>query len=101
MGNTVPMRGGGTQAKRTGTRKEGTRVISYTIYPQARMKALIVETAAEEERPVSNYILLTVLKDVARRKKLALDELLPEGEYEALVNRRKPGSGRKRIAKGT
>lgn len=90
------MRGGGTQAKRSGTRMADRRVISYTVYPHPRMKALIVEAAQEEERSVSNYILLTVLKDVAKRKKTTLDELLPEAEYEALVNRRKPGSGRKK-----
>lgn len=81
----------GKDAKKTGARQKGGQVLRITIYPRARTKALLVEEARSLKKSLSNYVLLTVLADIAKSRKVALDELLPEDELEWLRN----GQGRR------
>lgn len=78
------------RAKKKGSTIKGGRVISFTVYPQAKMKAIIVEAAREADRSVSNFMLHETLKNIAKDRKTTLDELLPEVEYESVVNQKQP-----------
>jgi hypothetical protein len=81
----------GVKAKKTGQPHKGGKALRVTIYPRQRVKSLIVEEARSLKMSVSNYVLLTVLKDIARSRRLALDDLLPEEELKALEG----GGGRR------
>jgi len=81
----------GIAAKKTGAAHKGGKALRVTIYPRQRVKSLIVEEARSLKMSVSNYALLTLLKDIAKTRKMALDELLPAEELEALQG----GGGRR------
>lgn len=72
------------QAKKTGARHKGGKVLRVTIYPRARTKSIIVEEARLAKVSVSNFVLLGILKEIAARRNVSLDELIPEDELETL-----------------
>lgn len=74
----------GRDAKKTGATHKDGRVLRVTIYPRAKTKALIVDEARSQKKSLSNYVLLTLLTDIAKSRHQALDELLPADELEAL-----------------
>jgi len=65
--------------------KAGDRPFSRSVYPAPKTDALLVEAAAADHRSVSNYILHRAMVQLAKESKVALDELLPQDEYDALV----------------
>ncbi len=75
----------GRRAKPGGTPIKRGRGISFTLYLQPKTKALFVAAAAEDNRKVANYIAHRAMVQLAKEAKVALDELLPKEEYEALV----------------
>lgn len=75
----------GRKAKATGTKIKRGRSISFTTYPRARMKALLVAAAKRDKRSVSNYILHRAMMQLAKEAKVDLVELLPKEEHDALV----------------
>lgn len=73
------------KAKSRGTSIKRGRVISFTIYPRPKTKAILVKAAKTAKRNVSQFVILEALKNIAQDEGKSLSELLPEDEYQALV----------------
>jgi len=78
----------GKKAKASGKLIKRGRVMSFTIYPRPRTKAALVAAAKRDKRSVANYILHRAMVQLAKELRVALDDLLPREEFEALVNKR-------------
>lgn len=76
-------------AKTDGAVKEGGKVLSVQLWARPSVKKVLVDESKAASMKMSQFVLLQALKNIAREKKVAIDELVPEEDYKYLLYRKR------------
>lgn len=78
----------GPAAKMDGTAKEGGKVVSVQLWARPSIKKVIVQAAAAAGESMSQFMLIRAMEAIGKKRGLAVDELIPQEDYDALVLRK-------------
>lgn len=91
----------GPPAKTGGAAKEGGKVVSVQLWARPSIKKAIVQAAAAAGESMSQFMLIRAMEAIGKKRGLAVDELIPQEDYDALVLRKmNKNSTRRVLAKG-